>query len=177
MTRLAPLLVALAATACAETPTLRLEIDAEAEVPGAVDQLRVEVAALGPDGNYCHSDGPFLFVLEGPDDLPVRVDLEQGETFATLLAYRVTGWLATSTGDEEEVFSREGNARWPESEKRVVQVTFPESCYRAPADPPRCAAPLQCNDEGGCETVPIPGVFDLAPGGDDGCALTGADDD
>jgi hypothetical protein len=171
MTRIASLLVALAATACAETPTLRLEITAEADVPDELDQLQVSLAALDGDDTYCRSEGPFLFLLEQAADLPVRVDLEQGETYGRLLAYRVLGFLG---GDE--VLSREGNARWPDSGKRVVEVRFPSSCYHGRGVPPPCAAPRQCDAGGACEDVPIAGAFDDEATGSGDCEIVGADD-
>ena len=169
MTRRALLLALLAAAGCADGwwPTIRLEIDAEQ--PEQIDQLLVVLTAAraGPGHElWCRSAGPLLFDDLGPEDLPIRIDAEQGELFSSRLGYRVIG-----RRDSSDVFFHEGNALWPEEGRLVVPVVLESAC-----DGQACGTGRHCLSAGVCEDVPIAGIFDDEALLAEDCGLEGRDE-
>lgn len=139
-------LLALLGAACDDgsrgRPAIRLFIDVEPEVPAAVDEIQVAIAASSPDRHYC-VERTGLFHLSSPEELPLYVRIEQGEVYTRGAMWWITGWK----DDEQVLETFKGGTPWPAEGETDVEVVLSSSCLLATLGG-ACPADYHCEAQG-----------------------------
>jgi len=159
-----------AAASCAETPTLLVIIDTDADVQRDLDELWVAITASAASSGTVCEPAARRFRLSGADDLPLVIGIEQGSTYDSWTALRIVGRKTRDAGcpdrigpdDPCERVRLETRPTWPESGTTTVELWLREICLDR-----GCGEGMHCV-EGACAASEVFRFFDDPAAQDEG---------
>ena len=139
-------------------PTIRLNIHSNGlRVPDEIDLVVIDATASRTDAGELCTPIRRGEPLDGPDDLPLLVDIVQGDEFDVWTVFRVEAHLTSLTPEEQVIYRHQHQLAWPAEGTREYDIDITTPCYCS-AEPGCVDGECNCID-GECLRMPQPGIF------------------